>query len=81
MNMLKLKKFSKVDIKQNYISTVILSIYGSFSSINMRSAPFARKSGCLHNFVISVKVTSLSMVIKYVKRSKYSFHDFIANVR
>ena len=28
------------------------------------------------NFVISGKITSLSKVIKYVKRSKYSFHDF-----
>ena len=31
------------------------------------------------NFVISGKVTSLPKVIKYVKRSKYSFHDFNAN--
>ena len=30
------------------------------------------------NFVISGKVTSLPKVIKYVKRSKYSFHDFSA---
>ena len=30
------------------------------------------------NFVISEKVTSLHKVIKYVKRSKYSFHDFSA---
>ena len=28
------------------------------------------------NFVISGKVTSLPKVIKNVKRSKYSFHDF-----
>ena len=28
------------------------------------------------NFVISGKVTSLPKVIKYVKRSKYSFHDY-----
>ena len=28
------------------------------------------------NFVISRKVISLPKVIKYVKRSKYSFHDF-----
>ena len=30
------------------------------------------------NFVISGKVSSLPKVIKYVKRSKYSFHDFSA---
>ena len=30
------------------------------------------------NFVISGKVTSLNKVMKYVKRSKYSFHDFSA---
>ena len=30
------------------------------------------------NFVISGKVTSLPQGIKYVKRSKYSFHDFSA---
>ena len=30
------------------------------------------------NFVISGKVTSLPKVIKYVQRSKYSFHDFSA---
>ena len=30
------------------------------------------------NFVISGKVTSLPKVIKYVKRSKYSFHEFSA---
>ena len=30
------------------------------------------------NFVISGKVTSLPKVIKYVKRSKYSFHNFSA---
>ena len=30
------------------------------------------------NFIISGKVTSLPKVIKYVKRSKYSFHDFSA---
>ena len=28
------------------------------------------------DFVISGKTTSLPKVIKYVKRSKYSFHDF-----
>ena len=30
------------------------------------------------NFVISRKVTSLPKVFKYVKRSKYSFHDLSA---
>ena len=30
------------------------------------------------NFVLSGQVTSLPKVIKYVKRSKYSFHDFSA---
>ena len=31
-----------------------------------------------HTFVISGKITSLQKVIKYVKRSKYSFNDFSA---
>ena len=30
------------------------------------------------NFVVSGKVTSLPKVIKYMKRSKYCFHDFSA---
>ena len=33
---------------------------------------------CLLNFVISGKVTSLPKVIKYGKRSEYTFHDFSA---
>ena len=39
-----IKQFSKVDIKLNNISKVILLI----KFLSMRSTPFARKSGCLH---------------------------------
>ena len=40
-----MKQFSKVDIKLNNISTVVAN---QVSRLSMRSAPFARKSGCLH---------------------------------
>ena len=47
-----IKQFSKVDIKQNNISTVILLRYlFQVSRLSMRSAPFARKSGCLHIYL------------------------------
>ena len=43
---LEIKQFSKVDIKQNNISTV--NFVNQVSRLSMRSSAFARKSGCLH---------------------------------
>ena len=51
-----IKQFSKEDIKQNNISTIILLIKFQISRLSMRSAPFARKSGCLHIYLYFIFV-------------------------
>ena len=62
------KQFSKEDFKQKNISTVILLIKFLVYQC-MRSAPFARMSGCLHNEVrvLSYLITFLCVSIKRIR--------------